>query len=117
MVGASHNVAKEGYSIAIVSSVLDNPTDTAGAEKEIEHGLRLLGPIHQKFVFINELFEPKYLKNAENKKEGLFISNSFDATSHFETVCLDVLRLYKEVIGKDLVLKSWEELAKEAPAQ
>ena len=32
---------------------------------------------------------------------------------HFETVCLDVLRVYKEVVGKDLVLKSWEELAKE----
>eukprot|EP00835_Amoeboradix_gromovi_P003855 NODE_271_length_12205_cov_0.703205.p11 type:complete len:114 gc:universal NODE_271_length_12205_cov_0.703205:3394-3053(-) len=110
MVGSNHNVAKEGYSIAIVSSVLDDKGKTP--EEEIELGLRLLGPIHQKFIFVNDVLEPAYLKGAA-KPEGLFISNSFDATSHFETVCIDVLRLYKEVMGKELVLKSWEEFAKE----
>src|SRR5688500_16743099 len=111
MVGCKHNVAKDGYYIAIVSSVLEHATDAAGAEKEIEQGLKLLGPIHQKFVFINDLLEPNYLKGGP-KPDGLFISNSFDSTSHFETVCADVLRLYKEVMGKDLVLKSIEELQK-----
>eukprot|EP00834_Sanchytrium_tribonematis_P004099 NODE_184_length_13742_cov_0.550539.p11 type:complete len:116 gc:universal NODE_184_length_13742_cov_0.550539:11635-11982(+) len=113
MVGCKHNVAKDGYYIAIVSTVLEHATDVAGAEKEIEQGLKLLGPIHQKFVFINDLLEPNYIKSSELKRNGLFISNSFDATSHFETVCQDVLRLYKEVMGKELHLKSWEELAKQ----
>ena len=110
MVGASHNVAIEYPSLAIVSTVLEGPI--ASAEKEIEQGLKLLGQIHQKFIFVNDLLEPTYLKT-NTDKNGLFISSSFDATSHFETVCLDVLRVYKEVMGKELHLKSMEELSKE----
>lgn len=35
-------------------------------------------------------------------KDGIYISPSYDATSHFETVCDDVKRLYEQVMGKPL---------------
>jgi Rab GDP dissociation inhibitor len=35
-------------------------------------------------------------------KDGIFISNSYDATSHFETVCDDVKRLYAQINGHPL---------------
>lgn len=30
----------------------------------------------------------------------IFISNSYDATTHFETTCDDVLEIYERVTGK-----------------
>jgi Rab GDP dissociation inhibitor len=36
---------------------------------------------------------------------GLFVSRSYDATSHFETVCDDVKDLYRRINGKDLDFK------------
>ncbi|CAG8626809.1 15041_t:CDS:10 [Racocetra fulgida] len=38
-------------------------------------------------------------------KDQVFISRSYDATSHFGTVCDDVKNIYRRVTGKDLVLK------------
>lgn len=38
--------------------------------------------------------------------DGLFISNSFDATSHFENETENVLNLYKAMTGKDLDLEN-----------
>lgn len=36
--------------------------------------------------------------------DGLVISDSFDATSHFENETENVLNLYKKITGKDLDL-------------
>ena len=38
----------------------------------------------------------------DSAADGCFISNSYDATSHFESVATDVLRLYKDVVGEEL---------------
>lgn len=55
-----------------------------------------------------------YRGRSSNKGMGIFISNSYDATSyewlnglmcsHFETVAEDVLSLYKKVTGEHLDL-------------
>ncbi|TPX37631.1 hypothetical protein SmJEL517_g00695 [Synchytrium microbalum] len=80
--------------VAIVSTLVetDNP------EKECAPALALLGPIAEKFVAVSDIFEPI----ADGTASGLFISNSYDATSHFETVCQDVKSLYKRVTGNEL---------------
>ena len=31
----------------------------------------------------------------------VFISKSYDATSHFETTCIDILEIYRRITGGD----------------
>jgi len=96
-VSSAHNVCAKNFYLAIVSTIIetDNP------EKEIEPGLNRLGPIHDKFISISSIEEPI----ADGTKDQVFISRSYDATSHFETVCDDVKDIYRRVTGKDLILK------------
>jgi RAB protein geranylgeranyltransferase component A len=46
---------------------------------------------------------------------GIHISNSYDATSHFETIAKDVIRIYKEVTGETNV--DYLFVPKEKPAE
>ncbi|KAF9176610.1 Rab GDP dissociation inhibitor alpha, partial [Haplosporangium sp. Z 767] len=110
-VSAAHNVCEKNYALAIVSTIIetDNP------QEEILPGLNLLGPIVDKFISIADICEPVQ----DGKQDQVFVSKSYDATSHFETVCDDVKDLYKRVTGNDLVLKqrqTQEEEQKEMAA-
>lgn len=49
-----------------------------------------------------------YVPNT-NFSDNLYISRSFDPTSHFENETEDVLRLYKTITGKDLDLVNLPE--------
>lgn len=57
-----------------------------------------------RFVSVSPLEEP--IENGSN--DQVFISKSYDATSHFETVCEDVHDLWKRITGEPLVLKKKE---------
>ncbi|KAL1917592.1 uncharacterized protein VTP21DRAFT_3985 [Calcarisporiella thermophila] len=96
-VSAAHNVCAKDYYLAIVSTIIetDNP------EKEIQPGLNLLGPIVEQFISVSPIEEPI----ADGTQDQLFISRSYDATSHFESVCDDVKDVYRRLTGKELVLK------------
>ncbi|ORZ03120.1 GDP dissociation inhibitor [Syncephalastrum racemosum] len=100
-VSSAHNVCAKDYYMAIVSTIVetDNP------EKEIEAGLNLLGPIHDKFVSVSPLEVPEN----DGTADQVFISRSYDATSHFETVCEDVHDLWRRITGEPLVLKKRTE--------
>lgn len=93
MVSASHNVCAKGHYLAIVSTIVetDNP------QEEIRPGLNLLGPIMDKFINITDLHEP-----TTTGEDNVYVSRSYDATSHFETTTDDVQRIYKEMEGKPL---------------
>ncbi|KAI9099332.1 GDP dissociation inhibitor [Phlyctochytrium arcticum] len=93
-VSYAHNVANKDHWTAIVSTIVETSTP----EKELEPALALLGPIAEKFVGVSDLFEPV----ADGSTDGIYISKSYDATSHFETTCQDVKDLYKRVTGNDL---------------
>ncbi len=41
----------------------------------------------------------------DGKTENLFISKSYDASSHFESTCQDVKSIYKRVTGVELKLE------------
>jgi Rab GDP dissociation inhibitor len=97
----AHNVVPKGKYVAIVSTTVE----TNDPEKELKPALDLLGPIAEKFISIVDTFEPVN----DGTKDKVFISKSYDATSHFETTCQDVLDLYKRITGKDLVLKPKEQ--------
>ena len=75
---------------------MSTTVETANPEAEIKPGLDLLGPIKQKFVTVS----PQYKPNEDGRDSQLFISESYDATSHFETTCLDVLSIYNRGTGE-----------------
>lgn len=93
LVSFAHNVAAKGWFIAMISTTVE----TANPEAEIQPGLDLLGSIHQKFITISDYYEPI----DDGLKSQLFISKSYDSTTHFESTCLDVLDLYKRGTGED----------------
>jgi Rab GDP dissociation inhibitor len=51
-----------------------------------------------RFVDIKDLYAPI----EDGKDSGIFISQSYDATSHFETVCGDVKSIYNRLTGNEL---------------
>lgn len=93
-VSSAHNVCKKDYFVAIVSTIVE----TSNPEKECEPALSLLGPIAEKFVDIKDIYEPL----SDGVSSQVFISKSYDATSHFETVCTEVKSLYHRVTGNEL---------------
>lgn len=93
MVSTTNQVASKGWFIAMISTTVE----TENPEAEIQPGLNLLGPIKQKFFQISDVFKP----NNDGTDSQLFISKSYDATSHFETTCLDVLDIFKRGTGED----------------
>jgi len=95
-VSFAHNVASAGKYIGIVSTTVE----TEKPEAELAPGLALLGTVLKSFVAVSDLYEPTNV----SAQDGVFISKSYDATSHFETVVEDVMRIYKALTGKDVDL-------------
>lgn len=93
MVSGVHQVCKKGFYIAIISTNVE----TNNPEKEIQAGLSLLGSIREKFINISNVYEPDNSKN-----DGLFITKSSDAQSHFESLTQDVMDLYEKIEGKPI---------------
>ncbi|KAJ7630788.1 GDP dissociation inhibitor [Roridomyces roridus] len=100
MVSSTHNVCAKDVYVAIVSTIVE----TNNPHLEIQPGLNLLGPIHEQFISVSPLYAPTSSGAADN----IFITRSYDATSHFETVVEDVQDVWKRVVGSDLVLKKRE---------
>ncbi len=95
MVSYTHQVASKGWFVAMVSTTVE----TDDPEKEIQPGVALLGPVKQKFLQISDVFGPTDADGGAASQ--VFISKSYDATSHFETTCLDVLDIFKRGTGED----------------
>ena len=47
-----------------------------------------------------------YVPTDDGTKDNIYVSSSFDATSHYEPETLQVLRSYKKITGKDIDLES-----------
>jgi len=79
MVSWTHNVCPKGYYIAIVSTIAET---TANHHLELAAGFERLGRVEEKFMGPPiPLYEP--LESGVN--DHIFLSKSYDATSHFET--------------------------------
>uniref|UniRef100_A0A3Q3W8A8 Rab GDP dissociation inhibitor n=1 Tax=Mola mola TaxID=94237 RepID=A0A3Q3W8A8_MOLML len=94
MISFAHNVAAKGKYIAIASTTVE----TGDPEKEIKPALDLLEPIDQKFVSISDLYAPA----DKGTDSQIFISRSYDATTHFETTCDDIKDIYRRMTGTDI---------------
>jgi Rab GDP dissociation inhibitor len=88
-----HRVCPEGKYIAIIATKVE--TDTP--KDEIRPGLELLGNnVLEKFESVSPFYEPK----SDGKEEKAFVSKSYDASTHFETVTDDVLSLWNRITGE-----------------
>lgn len=99
-VSSTHCVCPKGYWIAIISTVIetDNP------HIEIESAFKLLGPRVDTLMGISELYEPI----EDGTKDNVYISKSYDATSHFESTTDDVKDIYFRMTGQPLVVEKRE---------
>ncbi|CAL9683281.1 unnamed protein product [Knipowitschia caucasica] len=91
MISFDHNVASKNKYIAIVSTTVetDNPRN------EVQAAMDLLKPIDQEFISITDLYEP----TDDGTESQIFLSRSYDATTHFETTCDDIKDIYKRLMG------------------
>lgn len=96
MVSSVHCISKKDFYIAIISTTIE----TKNPMEEIQGALAMCGKIKEQFVSIKK----RYVATNTKSNDGLFISESFDATSHFENETENVLKLYTEITGKQLDL-------------
>ncbi|KAL1522820.1 hypothetical protein AB1Y20_017789 [Prymnesium parvum] len=104
--GSGHKVAPAGKFLAFLSTTVEDEspdmTPQQVAQRELAAGLQLLTPVTRIFYDVYDMFEP----TEDGTKDKVFISESFDPTSHFETAISDVMRMYKRITGKELELTS-----------
>lgn len=96
MVSWAHSVAAKDKYVAIVSTVVE----TSNPEKELEPALKLVGPILHKFVTVSDYRVPV----DDGSRDKVFVSASYDPTSHFEDASDEVIRMWKQITGTDLDL-------------
>ncbi|XP_062842207.1 rab GDP dissociation inhibitor alpha [Trichomycterus rosablanca] len=100
VVSYAHNVAPEGKYIAVVSTAVE----TSNPEKEVQPGLALLEPITEKFVSISNLVVP----TDDGKRSQVFVSRSYNATSHFGAECEDIKDLFCRMTGSEFSFKDFQ---------
>ena len=96
MVSYAHAVCSKDLYIAMISTTVE----TDKPELEIKPALDLLGPVLEYFPQITPLYAPV----SDAFTDNLYITTSFDATSHFETASEDVLQIYEKIVGQKLDL-------------
>ncbi len=84
---------------------MSTTVETANPEGELKPAFDLIGPIQEKFTTVS----PNYVPTDDGTQDKIFVSTSYDATSHFETTCVDILDIYKRVTGKDADLSPPEK--------
>ncbi|OIW31759.1 rab GTPase activator [Coniochaeta ligniaria NRRL 30616] len=102
-VSSAHNVCPKGYWIAIVSTIAET---SANHHLELQPGLERLGKIEEQFMGPPvPLYEPL----EDGTKDNIFISRSYDASSHFESTTVDVRDIYRRATGEELVIEGLRE--------
>jgi len=88
----SNRTCPKGKYIALVSTTVetDNP------EKEVKIGMDLIGKYLKKFVYVLDTYEPL----TDGVKDGVFVTKSFDATTHFESCTKDIVGIWERITQK-----------------
>jgi Rab GDP dissociation inhibitor len=96
MVSSSHQICAKGIFVAIISATVE----TENPEEEIAPAVELLGGVLEMFVSVSNVYEPV----ADGSNNNLWITSSYDATSHFESASEEILRIYEQIVGEKLDL-------------
>ena len=94
MVSSAHAVCAKGLYIAMISTEVE----TSNPQMEIQPALEILGDVLEMFDQVQTLYEP--IDNGSKSK--LFITKSYDATSHFESSTDEILELDTRITGEKL---------------
>lgn len=124
-VSSAHNVCPKGYWIAIVSTIAET---SANHHLELAPGIERLGKIEEQFMVrvLSTFLKTSHSPDANNftkqgppiplyepledgRNDNIFISKSYDATSHFETSTEDVKDIYRRCAGEELVVEGLRE--------
>lgn len=79
---------------------------SANHHLELQPGLERLGKIEEQFLG-NPI--PLYEPENDGSKDKVFVSRSYDATSHFETTTDDVKDIYRRATGEELKVEGLRE--------
>jgi Rab GDP dissociation inhibitor len=96
VVSHAHSVASAGKFLAMVSSFVE----TSDPRKELSYAVRLLGSYLADFFFETDMYVPV----GDGVADCVFISKSFDSTSHFQQDAVDVMEMYEKITGTKLDL-------------
>jgi len=91
MVSYHHKVASNNKYICVINTRVE----TKEAKKEIEPAIKMLGAIDQQFFWVADLYEP----TSDGSKDGVFITTSYDPTTHFESATVEAISLYQRMTG------------------
>lgn len=70
-------------------AIISTNVETSDPIKEIQPAFDILGPVLEKFITVSDLYVP-----VGTYSDRLYISNSFDPTSHFESETENVMAIY-----------------------
>jgi len=90
-VSFAHNVAPPGKYIVMISTTVE----TNNPRNEIGAAMALLGNVQHSFYSV----QPVYVPRNNSNQDGIYISNSYDSTTHFESIADDVIRIYQQYTG------------------
>jgi len=96
MVSWAHCIAAKGKYVAIVSTTVE----TGDPMREIQPALDLLGRIEEQFVSVSDLCIP----TDDGTADQVFVTASYDPTSHFESSTNEVLAMWRTITGSELDL-------------
>ncbi|ODV85392.1 hypothetical protein CANARDRAFT_28187 [[Candida] arabinofermentans NRRL YB-2248] len=106
VISNSHNVTNKGYYLAIISTIIE----TDKPHLELESAFKIIGNTKDVLMGIAELYESLN----DGTENNIYISKSYDPSSHFESTTDDVKSIYKRVTGHDLILKKRATAEEEA---
>ncbi|CAL8098743.1 unnamed protein product [Calicophoron daubneyi] len=90
-ISSTHQVCPKNFFVALVATIVETPFPN----DEVQAGLKLLEPIDQVFYSLDDLLVP----TDDGINSRIFVSSSYDASTHFESTCADVLSLYERITG------------------
>lgn len=96
LVSYHQKVISEGKYVAVISANQESKDELS----ELSPALKLLGTIDHQFIWTSDYYEP----TQDGIKSQVFVTSSYDATSHFETATDEVLRVYERITGAPLDL-------------
>jgi Rab GDP dissociation inhibitor len=102
-----HKVAPAGKYIIFCSTIIEGPATGACegiAQRELAAGLELISAASPAKMFY-DMYDLMVPVEAGSQSK-VYISESYDATSHFETTITDVLAMYERIVGEKLILTS-----------
>ena len=110
MVSFHHKIAAEGKYVAVCSTKLkvkanidDAKQQAFVATRELRPALSLLGGSVEYFFWVSDYYEP----TGNGEDDNIFISKSYDPSTHFESATNEVLQTYERFMGQkfDLSIK------------